>query len=87
MREKRTDGDEAKSSVAAEPATPLSHVPIGTKTGGFASPPYDGYALSIASAVSPESRASATCLRYRTSANGDLKGIQKRLDAQLISGA
>ncbi len=29
------------------PATPLSHVPIGPKTGGFASPPYDGFALTL----------------------------------------
>jgi len=60
--------------VAAKPATPLSHVPIGTKTGGFASPPYDGYALSIAMPVSLGCCAYAMCLPHRTSANGDREG-------------
>ena len=35
--------------IASLPATPLSHVPIGPKTGGFASPPYDGFALTLRS--------------------------------------
>ena len=35
--------------IPAWPATPLSHVPIGPKTGGFASPPYDGFALTLRS--------------------------------------
>ena len=62
--------------AAAKPATPLSHVPIGTKTGGFASPPHDGYALSIAIPVSAARRAYAMCLPHRTSVNGDLEVIQ-----------
>jgi hypothetical protein len=49
--------------VAAKPATPLSHVPIGLKTGGFASPPYGGFALNIAIPVNCESYGMATCLR------------------------
>jgi hypothetical protein len=35
--------------AAAKPATPLSHVPIGPKTGGFASPPCGGFALTLRS--------------------------------------
>jgi hypothetical protein len=34
-------------ALADLPATPLSHVPIGPKTGGFASPPYGGFALTV----------------------------------------
>jgi hypothetical protein len=36
-----------RSRVVLWPATPLSHVRIGPKTGGFASPPYDGFALTL----------------------------------------
>jgi hypothetical protein len=35
--------------VAGKPATPLSHVPIGRKTGGFAPPPHGGFALTLRS--------------------------------------
>jgi hypothetical protein len=58
-------------NFAAEPATPLSHVPIGTKTGGFASPPYGGFALSIARPVNPERCAYTTCLPITTRRNGN----------------
>jgi hypothetical protein len=33
--------------IASLPATPLSHVPIGPKTGGFACSPYGGFALTL----------------------------------------
>ena len=59
------------TSIAAKPATPLSRVPIGTKTGGFASPPYGGFALSIASPVNPERCACTTCLLMTTRTNED----------------
>jgi hypothetical protein len=42
-----TVGSAMRCRIASFPATPLSHVPIGPKTGGFASPPYDGFALTL----------------------------------------
>ena len=35
--------------VAAKPGTPLSHVSIGRKTGGFAPPSHGGFALKLRS--------------------------------------
>jgi hypothetical protein len=40
--------------IVSLPATPLSHVPIGPKTGGFASPPYDGFALTLRGQLIPK---------------------------------
>jgi hypothetical protein len=37
------------AGTSASPATPLSHVQTDHKTGGFASPPYDGFALTLRS--------------------------------------
>ena len=57
--EKRNDGGATKHTRLGEPATPLSHVPIGLKTGGFASPPCGGFALTLRSQLTRSGNGSA----------------------------